>query len=535
MTRQGGASSRRPRALLAHRRGSLHTQCWSRLRFAATPLDAEEREPLRDGMPASPQGGSDDGWREELRRSGHVLLLSVISYVLLSGAHTHLLSLVMLDVTRGLGLSIFQISLAMGVGNAIKAVLIIVAAGPAMDKFGAETCATWTIAAVVVLGALLAMAPDGAVFAVTLTALVASTAFAEQPCFVCLNATHFVELLSFATSSVASAFSVAGVVLPLALSPLLVAHGWRAVLWALAACSAIALPPVHRYLMPGAIAVGGMRRRVVVQPTHAQGSAAGKAGGAGYASDTGGNAADDLPAGVPAAEALRTGAFWALYAAVGLHLMYGSFLSGHLTTVLRTGCGLDVVLASAINAVQFSCAIVGKLASGALLSLRSEQAQLAVRFVLFVASPLAYCASHLLLLRVDTAALLGGDALGALSFATSPLRLTVYAVTVGLPFGLIFGTLQCLPARLFGRRDLPRLQSTTYSSLLLSISLFLPLVGFLRDAFDGYHVPLLCTFGASVMLLGLLLYLRAADERAVPPTPHRAARRRNYAGLPEVV
>jgi hypothetical protein len=90
--------------------------------------------------------------------------------------------------------------------------------------------------------------------------------------------------------------------------------------------------------------------------------------------------------------------------------------------------------------------------------------------------------------------------------------------TVGVPFGLIFGTLQCLPARLFGRTDLPRIQSATYSAILIATAAFGPLVGRLRDVFGGYQAPLVLTFVASCLQCSLLLYLMGQDARAFQTT-----------------
>ena len=115
------------------------------------------------------------------------------------------------------------------------------------------------------------------------------------------------------------------------------------------------------------------------------------------------------------------------------------------------------------------------MCSGGLLSVRgSSRTEGSVRLLLFAAAPVTYIGSHFLLLDVH-ASEIGGQLSSVLTFATSTPRLLAYAVTVGVPFGLIFGTLQCLPARLFGRRDLPSIQSATYSAILLSAATFGPL------------------------------------------------------------
>ena len=75
-----------------------------------------------------------------------------------------------------------------------------------------------------------------------------------------------------------------------------------------------------------------------------------------------------------------------------------------------------------------------------------------------------------------------------------------------------------MPARLFGRADLPRIQSATYSAILISTAVFGPLVGQLRDTFGGYEAPLVMTFVASCTQCSLLLYLKQQDVRAFQTT-----------------
>ena len=186
------------------------------------------------------------------------------------------------------------------------------------------------------------------------------------------------------------------------------------------------------------------------------------------------------------------------------------------------GCALSfehtassqIPTASAINSLQFLCAIAGKLLSGALLACETPATQRAISLTLFVVAPLAYCLSHLLLLDVHPAALLAADLTNGLTFAQSNARLMCYAITVGLPFGALFGTLLCLPARLFGRRDLPTLQSAIYAAILLASGLFIPLAGYLRDTYGGYQLPLLLTAGASAIEMCLLAHLMRVDARA---------------------
>jgi hypothetical protein len=472
----------------------------------------------------------------EIFRSGHVLCLSLSAYILLSGAHTHIIALIMLDLTRTVeGATIASINLAMGIGNLLKAAISAWLAGPAMDRIGMHWCAIATMGAVAVLLALLALTTTNTLFGPVLVLLVAVSSFAEQPCFVCLTATHFDVLVSVAATCVASSFSIAGALLPLFLSPLLASAGWQRVLWAVVFSYVLLLPLLLFKLRPGPLAVGGSARvvpgdlAVGGKAKSAMASPETEAGSHPYGSSNDECGARDVPIhetpppgsckpdGVSAEQAMRSGAFWALWLCLFLHLAYGSFLSGQLLTALRTGSHLEVTAGTAIVSVQFLCAVAGKLGSGVLLALPTAALPYARAF-LFVVAPTALCGSHFLLLDVHMGRLLGGDVHGGLVFATSIPRLVAYAVCVGLPFGLVFGTLTCLPARLFGRRDLPRLQSAAYSAILLSTACTSALIGYLHDAFGGYQVPLLVTFAASAVQLLLLLYLQRADVAAARAT-----------------
>eukprot|EP00966_Prymnesium_polylepis_P014114 325891-Prymnesium_polylepis.1 len=101
-------------------------------------------------------------------------------------------------------------------------------------------------------------------------------------------------------------------------------------------------------------------------------------------SDSGSEASDRAAeaTGTTVEEALRAWTFYALWAAIFLHLTYGGFVSGHLVTLLRTGGGKSLATASSIVATQFACAIGGKFLSGVLLSLPAVP-----RTAIFVAAP----------------------------------------------------------------------------------------------------------------------------------------------------
>ena len=438
----------------------------------------------------------------------------MLNYILISGAHTHLPALLMLNITRELDLPISVYTLCLGIGSGVKAVLLMFYTGGIINHNGPQRCAIITTTILAVFLAFLS-ASTRVSFVAFLVAMVITTGFAETPCFVVLLATHFDALASFATATIMSAFSFAGALLPLAFAPVVGSHGWRAVFGINAVCCVIILPVLHRFLKPGPLTVGRNAPTAVPVPTSAPVPVPVQRAGNGEAAST---RMEEKSRPSPAAgggtvKAFRSFAFGACWLSTFLHLLYGSLLSIHLITVLQTGAGCDVATASAINAVQFGCAIGGKMGSGALLSVRnSRRAEHAVRLLLFIVAPFLYAGSHFLLLDIG-----GGGCesfVASLMFTKSTWRLYAYAVMVGLPFGMIFGTLQCLPARLFGRQDLPAIQSATYSAILAASAIFGPLVGLLRDAFGGYQVPLIVTFCASCMECVLLAFLMRADATA---------------------
>ena len=154
----------------------------------------------------------------ELRRSGHVLGMSVLAYVELSGAATHIPALIMVDVTSSLGISVFAFSASRGLGDLLKGLLAISVIGPALDRYGARACALVSMCFVALLSAALALSPSGAAFCVALVVLAVATSLCEQPTLVCINASHFDALESVSITCVSSAFSIAGTVLSLAVS-----------------------------------------------------------------------------------------------------------------------------------------------------------------------------------------------------------------------------------------------------------------------------------------------------------------------------
>ena len=302
----------------------------------------------------------------ELHQSGHVLLLSLLAYVLLSGAVVHIPGLIMLDVTQSLNLEIFEYTAALGVGNLIKAALVIFFAGPAMNHYGPHVCARATLLAVAAGMVCLALVPSRALFAVVIVVLHACTAFGEQPCFIVLNASHFDTLLSVATASISSAFSIGGALLPLLLAPQLASHGWRSVCLVEAFCCVLLLPLLFLKMRPGVLRVGSTRSLPTTETDRTSGESGDSDGGgaltvAGKPTDPTvmrGESSKVL-GGTSASAAFRGKTFWVLWTATFLHLTYGSLLSAHLLTILRQECAKDVLTASRYARLRHSSPLIG--------------------------------------------------------------------------------------------------------------------------------------------------------------------------------
>ena len=452
------------------------------------------------------------GW-EELRRSGHVLLVSCIAYMLVCFVATHLVALIMLDAAAEFGFTIATYSLAQGAGNLVKGIALVVA-GPVMERFGPHNVANATLIAATALLAVLALAPTPPLFVTALVALISITAFAEQPTYVVIQATFFQALQSVATSSITTSYSASGAILPLALAPVLEHSGWRSVCWSVVGVCSVAVVLALVAIKQGPLAVGERVPAPVASPV---GNDSGRSeqqvqsGGKGDAvRRKWQQAAAAVVAGASVEEAIRMPAFWALAAANYLFMVYAAVIVNHLPMVLRTDAGLGVVEAAQVMSLQFAAAMGAKFAVGFLLALPTPP-----RRLLFIGAPLAYTATHALLLDVDMQALLAADVAHALVVTRSPRRLRVYGVAVGLAFGVLFGLIQCLPIRLFGRRSLPTLQSLMYAIVILGNATVLPVMGYLRDAYEEtYAVPLLVSFAASAVLQPFFCLLMVRDREA---------------------
>ena len=454
--------------------------------------------------------------RDEFMRGGHVLGVSAAAYMVVCFLATHLVALIMLDAASAFGVSIAAYSLAQGAGNLIKGVGLVFA-GPAMQHFGAHNVANGTLAVSTALLAALAVARSRTSFFAALVSLISVTALAEQPTYVVIQATFFDALQSIATSTITTSYSASGAILPLIFAPILAESGWRAVcLQSLGLC-AVVLPASLLVIKKGPLSVG---EQAVASPTTGTSPLSLRASDA---SATGLRASNGSPpairpvgpsAGLSLKEVVGQSSFWALAAANYLFMVYAAIIVNHLPFVLRTDGGLGVVPTAQVMSLQFAAAMSAKFGVGVLMALPSPP-----RFLLFIGMPAAYTATHLLLVDVAVDPLLAADFGHALVVSQELPRLRVYGVLTGLAFGSLFGLIQCLPIRLFGRRCLPTIQSLMYAIVIFGNASVLPLMGALRDAYDEtYSMPLLLSFIASALLQLVFNCLLAADRAASAAT-----------------
>ena len=81
----------------------------------------------------------------ELRRSGHILGVNTLATVLMAGAHTHVPALIILDVRKSTGISVFSFTLAQGIGNIVKGLLWCLQSGPHRQIWTDKVYTAWLV------------------------------------------------------------------------------------------------------------------------------------------------------------------------------------------------------------------------------------------------------------------------------------------------------------------------------------------------------------------------------------------------------
>jgi MFS family permease len=249
--------------------------------------------------------------------------------------------------------------------------------------------------------------------------------------------------------------SLAGAILPVAISPLVndPAWGWRYGLGALAvAFWVLAVLPAFRLLKESPAVVGQYPDGADAPPAGEQ---------------------DGGKDGVPFATALRTRTFWCL--AIGSACLWFATqaMTSQVTIFFEQEGGLVPASATALYSLLMGCSVAGKFLFGAVSD------RFAKRRVMLVTSITLFAGCLLLFTRVPE----------GLALTDDPLRLRLFAIVFGLGFGGCFTLIQLVAVESFGQRELGRILG-----VVTAVDTFGGVVGTLvggqlRTATGDYFLP----------------------------------------------
>ena len=266
-----------------------------------------------------------------------------------------------------------------------------------------------------------------------------------------------------------SGYSIAGMVVPLTVAPLVETFGWR---------------NVSRYVFAPVVMFNALCANQLLILNQSKIS---------HADDAG---VQDDQQGMTVADAKKTRRFYLHYVATTLIMVYeGVAISQFMLLFQREG-GCTITEAARFYSTQYACAIVGKVLCSALLPL-------VPRAPLLLSVPAAFCASHFLLLDMSAVSsiLSEGSALTALWSALrfekdaaipithSQWQLFLFSVVYGLSFGCTHSLYVSQPCALFGKRALGTFQSIHWGFNMLGGVAGTSTVGILHD-FVGSYSPI---------------------------------------------
>jgi MFS family permease len=425
------------------------------------------------------------------RRNAPLLLLSLACYVVLSGANSFVGTVTQEAVQREFGVTVGEVSAVLGGLSMIRFVMVAVS-GPVIDLLGpsAAICASLGLLSALCFALALPAIDTIGGYYVIRAAIALVAPFGDQPAHICLMGTYFRSLLGVAISAVNSGYSIAGATFPVALAPLVVRFGWRSAWLCLGAlCLALALIGCV-WLRAGPIPVGS-------RPTGGSGGSVSRA---------------TVASGVTVGQAVRAAPLWCLLLAAFLTMYWEGSITTHLLLMLTLDAGKPLTQASAIYSLQYALAVTGKLSCGFLVGLLPRR-------LLFTCAPLAFCASHFVLLEL-------GAPGGTLAVTHSLPRLLAFAGVYGLSFGLTHSLITMQPAQLFGRVHLPYFQTMLQSVYVIGSAAGQVGTGWAYDASGSYALPLQLTLAASVanmVLCQLVGCAQAAEDEGVP-APRKGGR-----------
>jgi MFS family permease len=281
----------------------------------------------------------------------------------------------------------------------------------------------------------------------------------------------FVRYRGAVIGLLASASSLAGGVLPLAISPLVLdpEYGWR---WGYGSLAAVFIVFA---LLPGMFWLKASPADVGQDPDGLEGSRITK---------------DSEKDGVPFGIAIRTVTIWAL--ALSSACLWYSFnaMNNQAPIFFEQEAGLTPANATLLYSIIFWCALAGKFTFGALSDIFAKQRiMLLTAILLFIGCCLVF----------DL-----GD--NGLELVKDQGRLTLFAVVFGLGYGGVFTMIQLVCVEVFGQRDLGKILGIIIFLDSLGAALGTTLTSHFKTTSGSYLMPFVAVATvAFVAIIGVLL------------------------------
>lgn len=277
----------------------------------------------------------------------------------------------------------------------------------------------------------------------------------------------FVRYRGAVIGLLASASSLAGGILPLAISPLVLdpEYGWR---WGYGSLAAVFIVFA---LLPGMFWLKASPAEVGEHPDGREDSRLPE---------------DGSKDGVPFSIAIRTVTLWAL--ALSSTCLWYSFnaMNNQATIFFEQEAGLAPQDATFLYSIIFWCALAGKFAFGALSDVFPKQrVMLLTSVLLFIGCCLVFELGE-----------------KGLSLSTSQGQLTVFAVVFGLGYGGVFTMIQLVCVEVFGQRDLGKILGIVIFLDSLGAALGTGLTSQFKTTSGSYLMPFVAV--ATVAFVGII-------------------------------
>ena len=163
-----------------------------------------------------------------------VLLIGLIGFVGVSGSLTFVHAVTSAQVLESLDMTVGDYSSAIATGGLSKALLHMTLAGPLLLALGPDRAVALGIILVACGIAGIGLATSQTMWRMSLWWTVSTAILCEQPAHVVVLSSYFRKQLPFCIAAINAGYSGAGTLIPLVLTPLMLATSWRAVylMWA---------------------------------------------------------------------------------------------------------------------------------------------------------------------------------------------------------------------------------------------------------------------------------------------------------------